>query len=121
MMGCLQRAVLFVVVLSVFGSSRAAGRQTGVPGTAEGDLVVKDFKFHSGESLPELRLHYTTLGKLVRDAKGRVTNAVLILHGTGGAGQQFLREITIRRRNSRRLQHKSCTLIPRTISLIRPS
>jgi homoserine O-acetyltransferase len=56
----------------------------------EGDFVVRDFRFQSGETLPELRLHYATLGKPVRDAQGRVTNAVLILHGTGGSGRQFL-------------------------------
>jgi homoserine O-acetyltransferase len=55
----------------------------------EGDFVIHNFQFHSGESLPELRLHYTTLGKPVKDAEGRTTNAVLILHGTGGTGQQF--------------------------------
>jgi homoserine O-acetyltransferase/O-succinyltransferase len=60
------------------------------PATAtEGDFVIHNFQFHSGESLPELRLHYTTLGKPVRDAAGRTTNAVLILHGTGGSGHQF--------------------------------
>jgi homoserine O-acetyltransferase/O-succinyltransferase len=57
---------------------------------AEGDYVAHDFKFKSGEQLPELRLHYRTLGKLARDAQGHTTNAVLILHGTGGSGQQFL-------------------------------
>ena len=57
----------------------------------EGDYVARDFKFKSGEQLPELRLHYRTLGKLARDAQGRPTNAVLILHGTGGSSQQFLR------------------------------
>jgi homoserine O-acetyltransferase len=62
-------------------------------GAMEGDFVAKNFKFHSGETLPELRLHYTTLGKPVRDAQGRVTNAVLILHGTGGTGSQFLQPI----------------------------
>jgi homoserine O-acetyltransferase len=56
----------------------------------EGDFVVRDFAFRSGESLPELRLHYRTLGKPVRDAQGRVTNAVMVLHGTGGSGAQFL-------------------------------
>ena len=55
----------------------------------EGDFVIHNFQFHSGESLPELRLHYTTLGKPVKDAAGHTTNAVLILHGTGGTGQQF--------------------------------
>ena len=56
----------------------------------EGDYVAKDFKFRSGESLAELKLHYHTLGTPKKDAQGRVTNAVLILHGTGGSGAQFL-------------------------------
>jgi homoserine O-acetyltransferase len=72
-----------------FGEWPAAGQQAA-PATTEGDFVVKNFQFRSGESLPELRLHYTTLGKPARDAEGRVRNAVLILHGTGGTGHQFL-------------------------------
>jgi homoserine O-acetyltransferase/O-succinyltransferase len=56
----------------------------------EGDYVAHNFKFKSGEELPELHLHYRTLGKPERDAQGRIKNAVLILHGTGGSGQQFL-------------------------------
>jgi homoserine O-acetyltransferase len=59
--------------------------------TREGDYVARDFHFRSGETLPELRLHYTTLGKPHRDARGHVDNAVLIMHGTGGDGHQFLR------------------------------
>jgi homoserine O-acetyltransferase len=57
----------------------------------EGDYVARDFKFKSGERIPELHLHYGTLGKLKRDAQGRASNAVLILHGTGGSGGNFLR------------------------------
>ena len=57
----------------------------------EADFTVHDFKFQTGETLPQLRIHYTTLGKPMRDAAGHVTNAVLILHGTGGTGQQFFR------------------------------
>lgn len=56
----------------------------------EGDFFVSDFQFNSGDVLPELRLHYTTLGQPQRDANGIVRNAVLILHGTGGTGQGFL-------------------------------
>jgi homoserine O-acetyltransferase len=56
----------------------------------EGDFVVKDFRFASGERLPELRLHYRTLGAPRADGQGRTVNAVLILHGTGGSGAQFL-------------------------------
>lgn len=59
----------------------------------EGDFTVHDYHFADGESLPEVRLHYTTLGQPVRDASGKVTNAVLIMHGTGGSGHQFLTPI----------------------------
>jgi homoserine O-acetyltransferase/O-succinyltransferase len=58
----------------------------------EGDFILRDFRFASGETLPELRLHYTTLGTPARDAAGMVRNAVLILHGTGGSGRAFLNE-----------------------------
>lgn len=56
----------------------------------DGDFVVHEARFRSGETLPELRLHYLTLGQPARDTRGSVTNAVLILHGTGGSGRQFL-------------------------------
>src|SRR5258708_34380708 len=71
-------------------TSASARPQMTAPATTEGDFVVHNFKFHSGESLPDVRLHYTTLGKPARDAQGRTPNAVLILHGTGGSGHQFL-------------------------------
>src|SRR5439155_1602314 len=53
-------------------------------------FAIRDFPFASGETLPVLRLHYLTLGRLRRDAGGSARNAVLILHGTGGSGSQFL-------------------------------
>src|ERR1700687_5775313 len=56
----------------------------------EGEYVAPNFHFASGETLPELRLHYTVLGKPHRDAHGHIDNAVLILHGTGGSGRSFL-------------------------------
>src|SRR5260370_6842068 len=80
-------------MVTVLASMSSAGQQAGLPATTEGDFEVKNFQFHSGETLPELHLHYTTLGKPVRNAEGRITNAVLILHGTGGAGSQFLQPI----------------------------
>ncbi len=57
----------------------------------EGDFTVADFKFGSGDTLPALKQHYRTLGTPVRDKAGNVTNAVMVLHGTGGTGAQFLR------------------------------
>jgi homoserine O-acetyltransferase len=59
--------------------------------TKEGDVVLKDFRFRSGVSLPRLNMHYTTLGTPHRNAAGAIDNAVMVLHGTGGTGQQFLR------------------------------
>ena len=61
------------------------------PTPTEGDYTIRDFKFTSGETLPELRLHYRTLGKPEKDAQGKTTNAVLIMHGTTGSGAQFIR------------------------------
>jgi homoserine O-acetyltransferase/O-succinyltransferase len=57
----------------------------------ENDFVIHNFHFRSGQTLPELRLHYRTLGKPIRDSRGVVRNAVLILHGTTGSSAQFLR------------------------------
>jgi homoserine O-acetyltransferase len=59
------------------------------PQAKPGDYVVRDFQFKSGERLPEVKLHYYTLGTPQKDASGKVRNAVLILHGTGGTGKQF--------------------------------
>ncbi|MEA3031918.1 MAG: homoserine O-acetyltransferase/O-succinyltransferase [Sphingomonadales bacterium] len=56
----------------------------------EGDATLPDFRFRSGETLPELRIHYATLGAPHRDARGEIDNAVMVLHGTGGSGRQFL-------------------------------
>lgn len=82
-------ALLLSASLLLAASALAAPPQQ--PGPArEGDVVLHDFRFHDGARLPELRLHYLTLGRPARDAKGEVTNAVLILHGTGGTGRQFL-------------------------------
>jgi homoserine O-acetyltransferase len=61
------------------------------PAPAENDFVISSFRFTSGETLPQLRLHYRTLGMPMRDAQGIVRNAVLIMHGTGGTGAQFIR------------------------------
>jgi homoserine O-acetyltransferase len=58
---------------------------------AEGDAILKDFRFQSGEVLAELRIHYRTYGTPRRDATGVVRNAVLVTHGTTGSGGQFVR------------------------------
>jgi homoserine O-acetyltransferase len=84
---CALSAVLCVSATEARADAPAAGAAT-----AEGDYVVRDFHFSSGETLPELRLHYTVLGKPRHDSHGRIANAVLILHGTGGSGRSLLNE-----------------------------
>src|SRR5689334_15339907 len=90
---CFPRLIFCLLASLLFCGWPAAAQLAATPATTEGDFVVKNFQFGSGESLPELRLHYTTLGKPAKNAQGRVTNAVLFLHGTGGTGHQFLSPI----------------------------
>jgi homoserine O-acetyltransferase len=73
-----------IVALSVAAPAGAAE-----PPFQQHDFILKNFKFRSGETLPEVKLHYWTLGQPKKDAAGHVVNAVLILHGTGGSGHQF--------------------------------
>ena len=82
------RAVL--IWLSAFTSPLLWGQSTDYHNPDQETFVVKDFQFKSGERLPEAKIHYYTLGKPQKDAAGKVRNAVLILHGTGGSGRQFL-------------------------------
>jgi homoserine O-acetyltransferase len=80
---------IFAFSLSLLTASFASAAD--YPAPTEGDYTIRDFKFASGETLPELRLHYRTLGKPEKDVQGKTTNAVLIMHGTTGSGAQFIR------------------------------
>src|SRR5881409_3023707 len=77
--------LLLFLLAAIFASA------ADYPAPTESDFTIRDFKFASGETLPELRLHYRTLGKPEKDAQGKTTNAVLIMHGTTGSGAQFIR------------------------------
>ena len=79
------------VLWAVLTVTAPSGWAAGYPAPVEGDYVIQDFRFRSGESLPEVRMHYRVLGQPQRDAQGVVRNAVLVLHGTTGTGAQFLR------------------------------
>ena len=76
-------AALAVAALAAWPTTARAQADTGT-------YVIRDFRFRSGETLQELRLHYMTMGRPRRDAAGVVRNAVLVLHGTTGSGRQFL-------------------------------
>jgi homoserine O-acetyltransferase len=80
------------VLLSLALICAAPAAIAGPTDTAkEADASFANFRFGSGETLPQLKIHYTTLGTPHRDAKGNIDNAILILHGTGGSGKQFFR------------------------------
>jgi homoserine O-acetyltransferase/O-succinyltransferase len=64
--------------------------QEKYPDPVEGDFIVKQFYFKSGEHFQNLKLHYTTIGKPTKGKDGKVNNAVLIMHGTTGTGTGFL-------------------------------
>ena len=85
---------LFLAALALQTSTVPAAPPAPPPATwptKEGDVILANFKFRSGEALPRLNMHYTTLGSPHRNAAGEIDNAVMVLHGTGGSGQQFLR------------------------------
>jgi len=76
-------------LLLTLAAAFPAPAQSLAPEPAAGDAVLDDFHFANGEMLPKVKLHYVTYGKKQDDA-GRTTNAVLVLHGTGGSSAQFL-------------------------------
>jgi homoserine O-acetyltransferase len=79
---------LFLASLAALSAiSSPAFAQSTAP--VEVDAVFQDYVFSTGERLPEVKIHYTTLGTPQRDARGDISNAVMILHGTGGTGHQF--------------------------------
>jgi homoserine O-acetyltransferase/O-succinyltransferase len=80
-----------ICLFLLISATAAFAQGTNYPAPTEGDWVAHDFHFNSGETLPELKMHYVTLGSPRRDANGVVRNAVLILHGTTGSSGQFIR------------------------------
>ena len=81
--------ILLFISLALAAAVRAPAAE--FPAPVEGDFVIRDFRFNSGQTLPALRLHYRAFGAPRRDDKGIARNAVLILHGTTGSGAQFVR------------------------------
>jgi homoserine O-acetyltransferase/O-succinyltransferase len=84
-------ARLAATIALIFGLVASAEAQRGQTSRemTQGDFVLKDFHFRSGETL-DVAMHYRVLGRPIKDSRGIVENAVLILHGTGGTGAQFL-------------------------------
>ncbi|HEX2791945.1 MAG TPA: alpha/beta fold hydrolase [Steroidobacteraceae bacterium] len=79
--------------LSLLLASLAGAQTTSLWPVQEGSFTIADFHFGSGETLPQLHLHYLTLGKPHTDKSGHTDNAVLLLHGTGGNSHTLLNPI----------------------------
>src|SRR6185437_12574348 len=84
------RLRLWTLFALALAAAPAAAQGSYAGRLKEGDALLRDFRFADGERLPEVRIHYATLGTPRRDAEGEIVNAVMILHGTGGSGRQFL-------------------------------
>jgi homoserine O-acetyltransferase len=84
------RIAMLAAAASLCAPGASAQNASWANAGRQGDYVARNFRFATGETLPELRLHYTTLGTPRKDARGIVQNAVMILHGTGGSGRSFM-------------------------------
>ncbi len=82
--------VLFLGCICFAATAQEAGTHWPVQ---DGNFVIPNFRFGTGETLPELKLHYLTLGKPHRNAAGHTDNAVLLLHGTGGDASSLLNPV----------------------------
>ncbi len=94
-------AITLLSSLSATTQVRAQAPASAVPATppaaswptADGTVVLQNFRFGTGETLPELRLHYITLGTPHRNAAGHTDNAILLLHGTGGNAHSLMNPV----------------------------
>jgi homoserine O-acetyltransferase/O-succinyltransferase len=94
------RSLSSLIFVSLFSTAFVAAQTNKTPTHPQthwpvqnGTYVIHDFRFGTGESLPELKLHYLTLGQPHRDAAGHTDNAVLLLHGTGGSAYSLLNPV----------------------------
>jgi homoserine O-acetyltransferase len=88
--GWVSRAAIGLAALTSLTATAGQAQTFDAKQVRQGDYAIPNFTFKSGERLPALRMHYRTIGTPHRDAKGQIDNAILILHGTGGSGAQFL-------------------------------
>ena len=79
-----------MIVRAITLAAVIATGAAAAPAVTEADLTTASFRFADGQTLPALKQHYRTIGTPIRNAKGDVVNAVMIGHGTGGTGAQFL-------------------------------
>src|SRR5688572_16724639 len=76
-----------VVACTLLGAATLEAQTFSV---SEHEYTVRNFRFLSGDTLPEVRIRYRTIGTPRKDAQGRISNAVLVLHGSSGDASQVL-------------------------------
>src|SRR5258706_14151806 len=84
------RFLALITALICAAAPAALAQTTAWPNQKEADYIIKDFRFADGETIPELRMHFLTLGTPKRNAAGEITNGVVLLHGTSGSGKNWL-------------------------------
>jgi len=85
------KKIIIALLIGALFIHTIAFAQEHYPNEADGYFLINNFPFQSGETtLPQLKIHYTTFGKPIKDKNGKVTNAVLIMHGTGSSSRGFL-------------------------------
>jgi homoserine O-acetyltransferase len=84
--------LILAATLALVAGGAALAQPADAPQPREGDFVIHDFHFRSGESLATLNMHYVAFGQPTRGADGHVNNAVLVMHGTGGQGRSLVRK-----------------------------
>jgi homoserine O-acetyltransferase len=87
---CMMKRLTALALTLCLGIAPGALGQTTWPNQSEADFVLKGFQFGNGEALPELRIHYITLGTAKKNSAGEIVNAVLLLHGTSGSSTSWL-------------------------------
>lgn len=90
MRASMRLVALAALTWALAGAAGSAQTAKTWPNQREGDYVLRDFRFADGRTLPELRIHYITIGTPQRNAAGAITNGVLLLHGTGGTSSSWL-------------------------------
>jgi homoserine O-acetyltransferase/O-succinyltransferase len=82
---------LFAAALLTAAVPAAIAAETNWPNYQEADFTLKNYTFKSGESLPEVKIHYRTLGTIKRGGNGDIANAILLLQGNTGTSANWLR------------------------------
>ena len=90
---CRRLLLVAVVILGSLAGQAQTGAQAAQWPVKDGLYSIPNFRFGTGETLPDLKLHYITLGEPHRDAAGHTDNAVLLLHGTGGNAHSLMNPV----------------------------